>query len=178
MSSLSSLTSTQIQSIAGALSGTTTQPPGTVTDGAALYTTYCAGCHGALATSSKQGATLARIQSAIGSVSSMRSLSSLTSTQLQAIASALSGGTTTPPPTSGDGASLYGTYCAGCHNALASSQVRGSSASSIQSAIRSVGQMRSLSTLTSTQIQSIATALQSSSGGGSSSGGRGGRGGD
>lgn len=58
-------------------------------DGAALYTQYCAGCHGSLANSSKKGRTASQIQSAINGVSSMRSLSFLTSAQVQAISTAL-----------------------------------------------------------------------------------------
>jgi mono/diheme cytochrome c family protein len=62
-------------------------------DGAALYATNCAGCHGPLATSTKSGATLARIQTAIVSnAGGMSFLSALTSDQLQAIATALSPG--------------------------------------------------------------------------------------
>lgn len=63
--------------------------PSSGPDGAALYTTYCAGCHGALASSTKIGRTAAQIQSAIDTVSAMQSLSSLTSSQVQAIATAL-----------------------------------------------------------------------------------------
>jgi hypothetical protein len=66
-------------------------------DGAALYTQYCAGCHGALASSSKKGATATQIQSAINGVGAMSSLKTLTSAQIQAIAAALAT-TTTPPP--------------------------------------------------------------------------------
>jgi mono/diheme cytochrome c family protein len=76
--------------------GTTTTPPPS-TDGAALYTQYCAGCHGALASSSKKGATATQIQNAINSVGAMSSLKSLTSAQVQAIATALAGSTTPPP---------------------------------------------------------------------------------
>jgi len=75
-------------------------------DGSALYTADCAKCHGPLATSSKKGATVAQIQTGIASVSAMKSLSTLTTAQVQAIAAALSGSTSssapsttwTPPP--------------------------------------------------------------------------------
>lgn len=40
-------------------------------DGAALYTQYCAGCHGPLGSSNKQGATAAQITSGIANVPSM-----------------------------------------------------------------------------------------------------------
>ena len=71
----------------------------TTLDGASLYATYCAGCHGPLATSSKKGATATQIQTAITKVRAMRSLSTLTTAQIQAIAAALSSTAATPPPT-------------------------------------------------------------------------------
>ncbi|HET9597737.1 MAG TPA: choice-of-anchor D domain-containing protein [Anaeromyxobacteraceae bacterium] len=110
MGSLSGLTSTQIQAIAGALAGTTTPPPPPPpsTDGAALYTQYCASCHGALSSSSVRGASASKIQNAISSnKGGMGKLSSLTSAQIQAISTALGGTTTTPPPTTGS--------CTSCH---------------------------------------------------------------
>jgi mono/diheme cytochrome c family protein len=58
-------------------------------DGAAFYTTTCAGCHGPLASSTKRGRSAAQITAAIGSVGSMSGLSSLTTAQIQAIATAL-----------------------------------------------------------------------------------------
>jgi len=65
-------------------------PPPTTIDGAALYASRCAACHGALATSTKIGATLARTQAAItGNVGGMGTLSSLSTDELQAIAKAL-----------------------------------------------------------------------------------------
>ena len=57
-------------------------------DGAALYTSTCAGCHGALASSVKRGRSAAQITAAIGSVGSMKGIT-LTSAQIQAIATAL-----------------------------------------------------------------------------------------
>jgi mono/diheme cytochrome c family protein len=99
MGSLSKLTALDIQAIAQALAtGTTTTPPPPppTTDGASLYATYCASCHGSLSTSSKQDKTAAQITSAISSVSSMRSLSNLTADQIAAIAAALA--TTSTPP--------------------------------------------------------------------------------
>ncbi len=155
----------------GGTSGGSTGGGGTTTtDGATLYSTYCSGCHGPLATSSKSGATAAMIQTGISSVSQMSSLSSLTTTQIQAIAAALSGsggstgggGTTTL-----DGPTLYTTYCSSCHGALATSSIGGASTSTIQSALSSVYQMSSLSSsLTSAQIQAISQALAGVSGGG------------
>ncbi len=49
-----------------------TSPPVVVTDGATLYANYCAACHAPLVSSSKAGATLARMQGAIsGNVGGM-----------------------------------------------------------------------------------------------------------
>ncbi len=59
-------------------------------DGVSLYAANCAGCHGALATSSKRGRTAAQIQAAIdGNVGGMGFLSTLTPAQVQAIADVL-----------------------------------------------------------------------------------------
>jgi len=59
-------------------------------DGAALYTSNCAGCHGPLATSGKNGATVLRIRTAIGNnIGNMGTFSTLSADQIQAIADAL-----------------------------------------------------------------------------------------
>ncbi len=68
-----------------------------------------------------------------------------------------------PGGQTGQGATLYSTYCSSCHGPLATSSKRGSSASDIREAIQDVSAMSSLSNLTSAQIQAIATALSSSS---------------
>ncbi|HEY6837296.1 MAG TPA: fibronectin type III domain-containing protein [Geobacteraceae bacterium] len=76
------------ESAASAQATATTAAP--AIDGAALYTQYCAGCHGPLATSSKRGATATQIQTGItNNFGGMGSLSFLTSAQIQAIATAL-----------------------------------------------------------------------------------------
>ncbi len=123
MRSLSPLTLADMQSIVAALGSatpttptpttpTTTTPP-TVTppttvpmppDGGALYASGCARCHGALASSSKLGATSVRIQNAISAgTGGMGVLSSLTGADIQAIAVALASVDvafpTTPDPT-------------------------------------------------------------------------------
>ena len=67
-------------------------------DGAALYATNCAGCHGPLETSVKKGATLARIQAGSGSMN----ISALSVADLTAISGALRGvaaPAATPAPT-------------------------------------------------------------------------------
>jgi hypothetical protein len=59
-------------------------------DGGMIYQTSCAGCHGALANSTKTGVTLTRLQSAIAAnTGGMGVFSTLSSTQLQAIVNAL-----------------------------------------------------------------------------------------
>ena len=155
MKSLSVLSSAQVQAIADALKQTSSQPP--VLDGATLYANNCAGCHGVLASSTKAGATLAQIQHGIATVNDMKTLSSLSTEQLQAIVSVLAN--ITPPTPSLDGSTLYANYCASCHNSLNSSTKGGATASQIQNAIANISNMKSLSTLTSAQIQAIAGVL-------------------
>ena len=58
-------------------------------DGAALYTTNCSSCHGALASSTKIGRTSAQISAAILAQASMMSLKILTAAEVDAIAAAL-----------------------------------------------------------------------------------------
>ena len=160
MKPLSSLTSAQIQAIANALANSINTPtPAPSTDGATLYANNCAGCHGALASSAKRGATVAQIQNGISAVSGMKSLSTMTAAQIQAIANALA--TTSPVPVTTDGATLYANNCASCHGPLASSSKIGATSTRINSAITTVSGMKSLSSLTASQIQSIADVLTS-----------------
>ena len=158
MGFLSQLTATQEQAIVAVLSSTTPSPT-TETDGVKLYNANCAGCHGALASSGKAGATTNRIQSAItGNIGNMGYLSMLSATQVAAIASVL---TTATPPSPTDGPGLYAANCASCHRSLAKSEVRGDSANDISEAIRkNKGGMGILSSLTSGMITAIANALK------------------
>jgi mono/diheme cytochrome c family protein len=64
-------------------------PGSTLLDGAALYAGACATCHGSLASTSKPNRTAAQISTAISNVGQMNSLGSLTTAQIQAIATAL-----------------------------------------------------------------------------------------
>ena len=58
------------------------------------------------------------------------------------------------------GQKLYGLYCAGCHNPMAQSEVRGKSATEIREKItENEGGMGPLRVLTTPQITAIATAL-------------------
>lgn len=147
-------------------------------EGATLYQSYCARCHGALSNSEVSRASASSISSAISSnKGGMSSVSSLSSAQISSIASALSGnsgsstGTTTTPPVQppttppvaalGDGASLYQINCAACHGPLSASGKRGATALGIQTAIfNNWGGMGYLSQLTLAQTQSISGALQ------------------
>lgn len=75
---------------AGNMPAMTPAPTPTPIDGVALYGTYCASCHGSLASSSKKGATSAQIQAGISAnMGGMGSLSSLTTAQIDAIAVAI-----------------------------------------------------------------------------------------
>ncbi|HEX9079928.1 MAG TPA: c-type cytochrome, partial [Desulfuromonadaceae bacterium] len=166
-----------VAAISFSLSGCGSSGPGSMTaaqkealeaasiDGGSLYTADCATCHGPLATSSIKGVTVTQIQKAVSSVDAMEKFSSLTTAQMQAIAAALSGSTTTTGSgsTSGtgtiDGAALYTSDCAGCHGPLATSSKKGATATLIQTGISSVSAMSSLSSLSTAQIQAIAAAL-------------------
>lgn len=166
MGILSAMTAAEQQSITAALNPTaaTPAPPA---DGAALYASNCAGCHGALAASTKKGVTLVRLQNAVsGNVGNMGYLSTLTSAQQQAIVTALTPGTApvpipTPPPAPvTDGAALYAANCAGCHGVLATSGKKGITLARLQNAITAnIGNMGYLSTLTSVQQQAIVAVL-------------------
>jgi mono/diheme cytochrome c family protein len=171
----STLTAGEVQAIADALSLTqpTTTTPTQGVDGAALYAANCASCHGALATSAKKGVTAAQIQ--VRMSNTPYSTRTLTAAEVQAIAAALAVAppttttppptTTTPPPTTTtpppattvDGASLYAANCAGCHGALATSAKMGATAAQIQ--VRMSTTPYTSRTLTTAEIQAIATAL-------------------
>jgi mono/diheme cytochrome c family protein len=160
MGSLSALTAVELQAIVAELNPVT--PPATPsTDGVLLYGINCATCHNALATSTKKGITLIRLQDAVaGDIGTMGSLSALTNAQLQAIVDALA--VSAPPPATTDGVALYAANCsnASCHGALATSSKAGATATRIQTAINNnVSGMGSLSFLTPTQMSAIASAL-------------------
>ena len=112
-----SLTTAEIQSIVDVLPAATTPP--TTTDGATLYSQNCQTCHQALASTNIVSRSVSTIESAIAADTGGMGTINLTTAQLQAIVDVLpvattpgtGGGTTTPA----DGASLYNTYCAGCH---------------------------------------------------------------
>jgi mono/diheme cytochrome c family protein len=163
MGSLSTLTATDIANIAAELA--TVAPPPPPVGGAALYAANCAGCHGALASSTKGGATLARIQAGIAAnpVAMGSFATTLTTQQLTDIATALAAVVPSIPT---DGPGLYTFYCASCHGALASSTKGGATAAKILATINSTVPARAtamgtapLKALTTAQIDLIAAAL-------------------
>lgn len=170
MGGLSGLTPTNVQAIADALvtgGGTPPPPPSpTPVDGITLYTNNCSGCHSPLASSTKLNRTAVQIQAAIdANTGGMGGLSSLISTEVQAIADALAGGGTTPTPTTGE--QLYINSCQSCHgfNGTGGSAkaIVGVSSNQINNAIIGIGSMQNI-VLPGTDVQAIADFL--SSGGG------------
>ncbi|MEO5361756.1 MAG: c-type cytochrome, partial [Nitrospirota bacterium] len=125
-------------------------------EGATLYAQYCASCHGATPSGAQVNASAEKITNAIATNSDMKnnaSLKTLTSTQIQAIASFLS-------TSSATGSSLFLSNCISCHNTIPATDPRlvGATAAKITNAIATVSQMKgntALQGLTSTQIQSI-----------------------
>jgi cytochrome c len=174
MALLSGLSNADLQAVVSALNPAGSSPiptpaptpttPTPVADGVVLYASYCASCHGALATTTKQGTTLARLQNAIaGNIGRMGTLSTLSVAQIQALVTALTPSTPTPTPTPSptlDGATLYASSCAACHGALASSSKGNTTATRIQNAINgNVGGMGGLSSLSAAQVSAITSAL-------------------
>ena len=161
MQYLSFITNEQAKLISDFLNGVAPPVSGT---GETLYATNCAGCHGTGANSTKAGATVARINSGISSVSSMNYFSSTLSTaDIQAISDYLiSVGSTNPPSTGGE--ALYTTNCSGCHGAANNSAKAGATVARINSGISGVSSMNYLgSTLSTADIQAIADFLASTS---------------
>ncbi|MGB4783020.1 c-type cytochrome, partial [Candidatus Methylomirabilis sp.] len=133
------------------------------TDGATLYGTKCSGCHGPLATSGVKGKSAQLIQNAINNnLGGMGTLKSLTADQVSSIAGALA---IAPAPAPApqpviDGAALYTAKCASCHEPLATSKMKGKTATQIQSAIdANKGGMGTLKSLTPEQVSAISKAL-------------------
>jgi mono/diheme cytochrome c family protein len=128
MGSLSTLSTIQLQAIVSALAPVAPPAPTVETNGPTLYANHCAACHGALASSTKGGATLTRMQNAIiGNVGGMGSLSALSTIQLQAIVSTLAPVAQVPapacgschglPPDTGEHREHRSRSCGTCHGA-------------------------------------------------------------
>jgi mono/diheme cytochrome c family protein len=134
-------------------------------DGAALYSSNCASCHGALTSSTKIGADSIRNQNAItGNIGGMGFLATLTATDIQAISNALAPlqvqAIASSLAVAATGTELYASNCAACHGAIATSTKIGADFSRNQNAINNnTGGMGYLSTLTVTDIQAITAVL-------------------
>jgi len=163
MAGLSDLSAEEIQAIADVLPAAAPPVIGEpVTDGAVLYAERCAGCHGALATSAKAGATAADITSAIGDFAAMGGLGDLSAEQIAAIAEVLPAPAPAPEPGApADGAALYASRCASCHGALENSAKAGATAADIDTAISGITAMASLGDLNAEQIAAIVSVLLS-----------------
>jgi len=138
-------------------------PPSTIYDGALLYHDYCSSCHDPLDVTTKPGRSEADIQAAIdNNIGNMGYLSTLTQGEIAAIAEVLQPASppVVDPGVPPDGAALYSSNCAGCHDPLDTTTKPGRSASQIQDAIDGdIGNMGYLSTLTPDEVQAIAEVL-------------------
>lgn len=154
---------------------TTTPPPST---GQTLYDTNCASCHGPSGAGVKTGsggpiigATANQITRAIAVVPTMKSLSTLSASDIQAIAAFLQP-TGSTPPTNSTGQDLYMQHCSSCHGAdgkgipnVAGGNILGESVGDIIESISEVPAMASLKgVLTITQVRDIANFLQQQGG--------------
>ena len=164
MQSLSFLSDSEIQSISDFLNGVVTPPPpppGPI-DGAASYDANCGSCHGFGAATTKPGASVARIDAGIATVSSMASLSVLSGAEIQAIADFLATvASPPPPPGTGNGEASYDANCGSCHGFGANSGKAGATVARINGGITNVPSMGSLSTLPASEIQLISDFLMS-----------------
>lgn len=148
---------------------------GDATAGKTYFAANCATCHGADGTTFKVDGDSAYVGAHFRSNShedqhkvkfgqlgaAMTGFPTISLTEMKNLYAAMSDTTAFPDtvPTTSNGSTLYASKCAACHGALASSTKKGKSATTIQSALTSVGAMSSIS-LTTTEIQAIATALQ------------------
>jgi mono/diheme cytochrome c family protein len=188
MSSLGSLTSTEVQAIADALAGGGTTPTPTPTTGEQLYISMCQSCHGFNGTGGSAKAIVGvganQITNAVAGIGAMQNIT-LTGTNAQDIANFLSsGGGTQPAPTTGE--EIYAIKCAACHGpggrGGSEEAVTGVTVRQIQSAIQNVSEMRSIP-LTNGEAQALESYLSGGTGEGGYSGyggyeGHDGRGGD
>ena len=159
MSTFSTLSNADIQALAEFLANATPPPPSA--DGFTLYVENCVDCHGPADASDKVGADVTRIVNAIETVSAMSIFSTLSITEIQAIADYLA--SSSPPPLSADGITLYTSNCSGCHGPADASNKAGANFTRIINAIEIVPGMNALSFLTYEEIQAIADFLFSAS---------------
>jgi mono/diheme cytochrome c family protein len=139
-----------------------------------LFSTNCAGCHGADANGgiapAIRGATRADIRHAIGEVTMMVAMKSLGDQSIDAIGGYLLGlgdGATASLDSASvgviEGEMVYSIYCIGCHAADARGQIgpsiRGMSESNIKDAIGRVSMMAGLKDLDSVSIAAVSSYL-------------------
>ncbi|MGK5094834.1 hypothetical protein WDW89_22840 [Deltaproteobacteria bacterium TL4] len=155
------LSATALSAIGTSLDGVT--PPDIAnSDGAAIYKSYCSGCHGALTNSTKAKRNSNSVQYANQKVAAMAFLQPLLSTGDTTKVAAELAGVTLSSVSESDGPALYQSYCSGCHGELANTAKVQRSVASIQYANEKVGAMTFLSdvkVLSSNAISSIAATL-------------------
>ncbi|MDH5407399.1 MAG: c-type cytochrome, partial [Gammaproteobacteria bacterium] len=170
-----SLTDAEIQAVSDAIANNGGGGGGQASDGEGLYNSYCASCHGVGGEGGVEeavtGETADSIKDAINGEADMNYLTALiTDAEIDLIAAYLNG-------ESGGGSngmievskeSIYDQYCLACHGAEgrggAEEDVRGSSLSSIQSAIDSETDMNYLSGLSEELLQAITDFLNGDNG--------------
>ncbi len=135
--------------------------PDTVPNGVTLFENNCGGCHSANGMgggSDRSDRTVTQINNAIANIGAMSGLSSLVPAEIAAIAEAI-----VSPPVVIDGAALFTDNCSACHtaNGLGSGATdkTNATAQQITNAIANQPQMSSFSSLTSDEIDAIATAI-------------------
>ncbi|VAV94779.1 hypothetical protein MNBD_ACTINO01-1808, partial [hydrothermal vent metagenome] len=178
----SGLSSAEIQAVADYIipaaggTTTTTSPSATTTTTAApagasassLFTATCSACH-TKANITDRGLSSSQIASVLTSGIMKAQASSLSSSQIQAVASYLAASgsstgettTTTAAPAGASGASLFSATCSACHT-KANIADRGLSSSQIVAAMTSGIMTSQAGSLSSDQIQAVASYITSS----------------
>ena len=134
-------------------SGTVHTHTWSIQGGGVLYEKNCYNCH----SNDKRGQNP---MNAVFNASQTSAVRSPGSAPLSTAAAATPDPNYTPAASiTPDGAALYASLCASCHNPLATSTKTNRTASQIRTAITGIGQMNSLGGLTDAQLQAIATAL-------------------
>lgn len=150
--------------------------PAGASDGMQLYSTNCAGCHGADGNGrigpAVRGATVTTIAAAIDRVPMMIAMKALDGESIEAIGEYVGGlddissvTAAAAAPVTHDGKLVYAMNCAGCHGADAEGKigpaVQGNKATDIHDAIGAVPMMAGLSTLGSGEISAVGDYLAS-----------------
>ena len=178
MADLASLDPADLNAIVASLpAGTTVVAlPEDASDGTVLFSTNCAGCHGADASGTVGpailGASAEAIREAIDRVSMMIAMKSLSTESIDAIGDYLGGLSDAAMVSAGtaaveapDGKAIYSMNCIGCHGAEAKGQIgpaiRGQSEGDIREALDQVPMMAGLRTLGSAEIVAVSRYLVS-----------------